>query len=110
MWEPYESESAGDPKGSEGGIVVADEEYSDGARITLERDCPSGVPFAITCGVYGLMFHTRFLGDDATEARAQYEQMKNDLALIVDQMPKSSEDLPDHVTEAVADFIQVKYP
>lgn len=110
MWNPYEPDSTGEPKGSEGGVVVADEEYSDGARITLERDCPSGVPFAITCGVYGLMFHTRFLGDDGTEARAQYEQMKTDLALIVDQMAESSEDLPDSVAEAVAEFIQVKYP
>ena len=37
--------------GSEGGTIIADEEYKESCRITLER-CERYD--AITCGVYGL--------------------------------------------------------
>lgn len=53
--------------GSEEGAIVLDEEHTDGARITLERDSKTA-PAAITCGVYGWMVHTRFFADES-EAR-----------------------------------------
>ena len=40
--------------GSEGGTIIADEEYKKSCRITLKRYD------AITCGVYGCMVHTTF--------------------------------------------------
>ena len=43
--------------GSEGGTIIADEEYKESCRITLER-CERYD--AITCGVYGCMMHTAF--------------------------------------------------
>jgi hypothetical protein len=46
-------------KGSEGGIIVRDEEHLEGARITLEKDGDI-TPYSITLGIYGLMFHTHF--------------------------------------------------
>lgn len=49
-------------KGSEGGTIIADFENSDGARITLEKEC-GNIPFAITLGIYGLMFHTHYESD-----------------------------------------------
>ncbi len=67
--------------GSEGGVVLRDEEHSYGARITLEQG--GGIaPFSITCGVYGVMVHTRFFADEA-EAQTAYDLMKPGLAAIV---------------------------
>ena|SRR5579884_3100926 len=60
-------------KGSESGIIILDEEYVQGARITLEQcDFP---PFAITCGIYGWTAHTTFAGSK-DEALKKIEVMK----------------------------------
>ena len=54
MWDDiYKPNSIG----SEGGTIIADEEYKESCRITLER-CERYD--AITCGVYGCMMHTSF--------------------------------------------------
>ena len=54
MWDDiYKPNSIG----SEGGTIIADEEYKESCRITLER-CERYD--AITCGVYGCMMHTAF--------------------------------------------------
>jgi hypothetical protein len=39
--------------GSEGGVIVRDEEHPDGARITLEAVQGRPYSFAITCGGAG---------------------------------------------------------
>jgi hypothetical protein len=84
-WYPFEAgRSIGTP-GSEGGPILADDEHVDGARITLERDCGSA-PFAITCGIYGWMVHTRWFGQEA-EARAEYAAMKQALDAIIATIP-----------------------
>lgn len=72
-WLPYESESE---KGSEGGWIVKDEEIPGICRITLEEG--GHTPYAITCGVYGLMVHTAF-ASDYDEAMGKYEGMKHGL-------------------------------
>lgn len=58
-WSDFENGKTVDTKGSESGTIVLDIENSNGARITLEKECGS-IPFAITIGIYGLMFHTHF--------------------------------------------------
>jgi hypothetical protein len=70
--------------GAEYGIILRDEEYRTGARITLERD--GHRPFAITCGIYGWMVHTRFFATER-EAEEAFEIMKMELARIVDLVP-----------------------
>jgi len=65
--------------GSEGGIVLADEEYKEECRITLEK-CERY--HAITCGVYGDMVHTTFCNME--EAESKYEAMKAELKEFVD--------------------------
>lgn len=70
---------AGDT-GSEGGAVLADEEYKGECRITLEK-CQRY--HAITCGVYGDMVHTAFFGE--RDAYAKYEEMKKDLQKFIDE-------------------------
>ena len=70
---PYE-------KGSEGGIILRNEEYKGGCLITLEK-CPDY--YAITCGVYGAMVHTAFCDEEDHDQK--YEAMKEELAAFMDR-------------------------
>lgn len=58
-WENFDKGTSIGTSGSENGIIIRDEENSFGARITLEKD-GSIAPYAITIGIYGIMFHTDF--------------------------------------------------
>jgi hypothetical protein len=78
-WHAFGDGRSTGTKGSEGGTIVLDEEHPGGARITLEQGGHTA-PWAITCGVYGLMVHTRFFADRST-AEAEYEAMKRPLAI-----------------------------
>jgi hypothetical protein len=83
-WHAFSDGTTIGTRGSENGIVVLDEEHEAGARITLEEDCKHA-PWSITCGVYWLMFHTRFFGDRLT-AEAEYASMKSALDAIMSQL------------------------
>jgi hypothetical protein len=61
-WDSYANSNTIGKRGSESGIILQDFENLKGARITLEKDC-NGIPFAITLGIYGVMFHTHFEKD-----------------------------------------------
>jgi len=76
-WKPFGSEpkasseyAADVLRGSEGGVIVRDEEHALGARITLETGCGIA-PYAITCGIYGWMMHTCFLEELADDEEGQ---------------------------------------
>ena len=58
-------------------------------RISLERG-GAIAPFAITCGIYGWMMHTRFFAAEA-QAGAAYDAMKADLAAIMEALPLKGE-------------------
>ena len=88
-WRPFEEAATLGLPGSEEGIVVRDEEHVLGARITLER-AASVAPFAITCGIYGWMLHTRFFSSQY-EAETQYEAMKSALAMLLEVAEKTAE-------------------
>ena len=66
--------------GSENGIIIADEEYKNVCRITLER-CERY--YAITCGVYGAMVHTVFT--DSEHYKDMYDDMKSELQEFLDR-------------------------
>lgn len=68
-------------KGTEGGVVLRDEEYDQSCRATLER-CQDN--YVVTCGIYGSMVHTAFFGEEDYEAR--YEEMKRDLQQFIDRV------------------------
>lgn len=92
-WFDYD----GDDKlttGTEGGTVVIDMEHSAGARITLEKDC-GNIPFAITLGIYGLMMHTQFEGNE-TDAMAYVASAKFLINKIVEMYDVKSEDRDDY--------------
>jgi hypothetical protein len=93
-------------RGSEGGEIVRDEEHGDGARITLERNTLQRVPFAITCGIYGWMVHTRFFADEPTALNA-FNEMKDAIASILALLAHEQDN--DSVSEAIDAFVE-KYP
>ena len=90
---------------------MRDEEHDMGARITLERNATTA-PYAITCGVYGWMVHTRFFRVEA-EALAQFEEMKNSLTGILGTIPQANDAQVEakmrRVSEALSLFVQ-QYP
>lgn len=88
-WHPSESGATLGQTGSEEGIIVRDEEHSLGARITLER-AASVAPFAITCGIYGWMIHTRFFSSQL-EAETQYDLMKTSLSALLEAAEQTAE-------------------
>lgn len=84
MWKDlYEPNS----KGSENGLIIADEEYKNSCRITLEK-CPKY--YAITCGVSGAMFHTVFT--DYENHQKIYQAMKMDLQNFIDKETTEAEE------------------
>lgn len=84
MWKLLEISGTG----SEGGTVLADEEYNGACRITLEK-CEKY--YAITCGVYGAMAHTAFAGAD--NYMSVYDEMKSVLQRFIDTDTTASEEL-----------------
>ena len=101
-WVPFDGGSTVGRAGSEGGLILRDEEHPSGARTPLERDCSHGIPFSVTCGVYGWFFHTRFL---RTEAEAEWTVMRDGLAAILDIIPYEDDPDCDAKMEAVGDVI-----
>jgi hypothetical protein len=84
MWQAFENGATIGKLGSEGGIIVRDEEHVQGARATLERDCGTA-PWTVTCGIHGWFFHTRFL---ASEAAAEFPAILDELGAILDIIPR----------------------
>ena len=83
-WTPYEDGSTSGTTGSEGGVILRDEEHEAGARITLE-EC-GHPPFAITCGIYGVMVHTALVATEI-EANDVYDAMKADIEMLFGLWP-----------------------
>ncbi len=101
-------------RGSEDGLILQDEEHPLGARITLESEIrfgtadPAPIPFAITCSIYGLFFHTRFFAREA-DARGAFTEMKLELARILALAASetaSDEETRHRVFDAVSAFVQ----
>ena len=72
-WENIE-ETIGQT-GSESGKIIFDVENVNGARITIEKDSKIA-PFAVTLGVYGIMFHTDFYATENEAKSFVFESIK----------------------------------
>ena len=88
-WYDYDDGYSIGTVGADGGAIVRDEEHKRGARITLEEES-SFAEFAVTGGVYGWMFHTRFFGDE-DEAGEAFDEMKAELERILKLKPEDDE-------------------
>jgi hypothetical protein len=110
-WMAFDDGASIGQRGSENGVILRDDEHPFGARITLEED-GSNAPFAITCGIYGWMFHTRFLGTQQ-EAEAEYEQMKDAFHAILNLIPLEADpnarEKMVQVSDAISRFVE-QYP
>jgi hypothetical protein len=106
-WRPYQNGSTIGRNGSEDGVIVGDFEHETGARLSLERNCAHGVPFAVTCGIYGWFFHTRFL---SSAAEAELPAMLDSLDSILAQCPRDGDSDCDakmsRVTDLIREFIE----
>lgn len=107
-WYAFDSGKSIGQRGSESGTIIRDEEHDDGARITLERDGQTA-PFSITCGIYGWMVHTRFLGKKP-EAEREFVRMRTDLTKIIDSIPLADDPEVEAksrvVTESISEFVE----
>jgi hypothetical protein len=101
-WGPFEAGATIGTVGSEGGIIVHDDEHPLGSRITLERG-GAVAPYSVTCGIYGWFFHTRFL---STEAEAELAAMRVGLVAILDIVPNSDDPECDAKMGAVSEAIR----
>jgi hypothetical protein len=69
MWHPFDKGSTTGTRGSEEGTIGLDDEHDFGGRITLDRGAKIA-PFAIICGIYGWMMHTRYFANEEDAGRA----------------------------------------
>lgn len=91
-WSPYNSSLTINTSGSEGGIILNDEELDSSARITMEKDTDIA-PFAITMGIYGLAFHTNYYSsmEDAEEGYDWYKGKVEEIVSLY-SVPESERD------------------
>jgi len=110
-WTPFDSGASIGSEGSESGTIVADFEHELGARITVERDA-AHAPFAITCGIYGWFFHTRFFST-RDEADTECAAMQTAMDAIIRTIPLTTDPECDAksgaVSQAISDFVDT-YP
>jgi hypothetical protein len=106
-WHQFDNGATLGQKGSESGVILRDEEHPQEARITLERDTRTA-PFAITCGIYGCMLHTRFFSQES-EACSQYEIMKSALSTLLLTEEEGGPEGCRSFLDGVAQFVQT-YP
>lgn len=114
MWRSFENGETLGTRGSEDGLILLDDEHAQGARITLESEIrfgsasPARMYYAITCGIYGLFFHTRFFTRE-DEGRDAFAEMKLELAriLALAASETASEEEARHVVLAsISDFVE----
>ncbi|HET9954205.1 MAG TPA: hypothetical protein VFQ61_06865 [Polyangiaceae bacterium] len=103
MWSMVEGGNTLGTAGSEGGKILIDEEHELGARITLEEG-GSVAPFAITCGIYGSMVHTRFFGSREAGEK-EVAAMKDALHLILTSFPDADDPERERKMEGVYDAV-----
>jgi hypothetical protein len=117
VWGSFENDETLGTRGSEEGLILQDQEHPLGARITLESEIrfgaenPAPIPYAITCSIYGLFFHTRFCAREA-DARNAFAEMELELARILALAAfetASDEETRQMVFDAVSAFIE-RYP
>ena len=106
MWKSIENGRTIGSMGSEDGVIVRDEEFEDGMRITLEQKCRNAL-WSITCGIYGWMFHTRYFSTDPIE---DFLAMQDGLSTIFAMIPLV-DDLEvkaksNKVSKAISDFVE----
>lgn len=97
MWNVFNNGLTIGTLGTENGTIIKDEEHSNGARITLEKDA-NKIPYAITCGIYGLMFHTVYSSNEV-DSLQKYNCMKEDIHSILEELNE------DNASDLISQFV-----
>lgn len=84
-WQPMDGGATLGQRGTEGGVILRDDEHPWGARITLEEPGMLA-PFGITCGVYGWFGHTRWFST-RDDAERDFAAMRDALGAILRIIP-----------------------
>ncbi|MCZ2127982.1 MAG: hypothetical protein LC099_09450 [Anaerolineales bacterium] len=89
-----------DGKTAGGALIVADEQYGDGARITLKRGADF---YSISLQLRGWIEHTSFAPTEA-DARREYRAMRSAALPIVELIDAGVSDIK--VWEAISEFVR----
>ena len=100
-WLFYKNGQSIGTKGTEGGLILFDEENSDGARITLAR---KESMVSISIKIYGWIDHTRFFTADF-DAQREYRAMKLAINPLLSEI-KSPDVNNIRVWEMISDFVR----
>jgi hypothetical protein len=107
-WYSFDDGASIGGRGTEGGVIVCDEEHGAGARITLEHGGDIA-PFSITCGIYGWMMHTHFFADGAG-AQSEFERMREALGGIAATIPLETDPEVEaksrEIAQRIAQFVE----
>jgi hypothetical protein len=99
-WAAFDDGRSIGKVGVESGVILRDDEYEQGARITLKR---SASHIAISCNIYGKMDHTRFF-KTVSEAEREYNSMKKELGKIVGKIKETKDQIQMWID--ISDFVR----
>jgi hypothetical protein len=85
---------------SDDGIILYDEENSNGARITLKRGKSIVL---VSLNIYGWIDHTRFFNSDH-DAQREYRAMRSTINDVLQLIQNEASDIK--IWEAISDFVR----
>jgi hypothetical protein len=99
-WQPYNRGRSIGITGSEGGMIIRDEEHPLGARMTIKQ----GKDYvSVSCNISGMIDHTRFF-KGMKAAEREYVTMQVELAKVMDSISfAKAADIK--VWEAISEFV-----
>ena len=99
-WNPYNRGRSIGVKGSEGSVIVRDEEHPLGARMTIKR----GKDFvSVSCNISGKIDHTRFF-KEMRAAESEYASMQKEMEKVLKAI-SSAKNADIKVWETISGFV-----
>ena len=84
-WQPYNRGRSIGVKGSEGSVIMRDEEHPLGARMTIKQ----GKGFvSVSCNIAGKIDHTRFF-KEMRAAEREYANMQKEMEKVLNAISKA---------------------
>jgi len=100
-WSPYQDGVTVGTKGQQGDVILMDEAYPGGTRITLKR----GTQYvSVSCSINNWINHTRFF-KTVREAKREFVLMKNGLVEVTSLLATESGNQI-KIWEAISNFVR----
>lgn len=100
-WLPYHDGDTVGTQGVQGDVIVMDEAYPGGARITLKR---GGQYVSVSCDINNWINHTRFF-KSVREAKREFAAMKIAMVEVIDLITTENIDQI-KIWEAISNFVR----